>query len=389
LSDFIPFSRPSIGEEEIAAVVETLRSGWITTGPRAAEFERLFAERCGAAHALAFTSATAAMHVLLEALGIGPGDEVIVPSMTWATSANVPALLGARPVFADVLPDTLQIDPGDVRRRVTPRTKAIVPVHFAGAPADLDALREIAGRAGVPLLEDAAHALGTSYRGRPVGHGESTAFFSFHPIKNITTAEGGMITTHDDRVAARARLLRFHGVSKMAWERYGRGGSPRYEVVEPGWKYNFPDVLAAIGVVQLRRLDAMNAARVALAARYDALLADVEAVRPLGKVPYPHVHSGHLYVVRLDPARAGMDRDAFVAALHDAGVGTALHFTPVHLHGWYREKFGCREGDLPVTEEAGERILSLPLHPGLTHADQDRVAGAIRAVLARPRGPRA
>jgi UDP-4-amino-4-deoxy-L-arabinose-oxoglutarate aminotransferase len=380
---FIPFCRPTIEDDEIEAVVATLRSGWITSGPRVVEFEKAFAAYAGTPDAVALNSATAGLHVLLAAMGVGPGTEVVTTSMTWPSTVNVIELLGATPVFADIHEDTLQIDAADVRRRITPRTRAVVPVHFAGQPSDLDALAAAVEGTGAAIVEDAAHAVGTEYRGRRIGARRHPAVFSFHPIKNITTGEGGMITCHDAELAARLRVLRFHGVSKDAWSRYGRSGSSRYEVVEPGWKYNMLDLQAALGLRQLAKFERFNAARARLAARYDAALSEIDGIRIPGRVPWPSVHAWHLYVIQVDTARSGIERDALIAALAAEGVGAGLHFTPVHMHSWYREKYGFAAGSLPVTERVGERILSLPLYPLLSDADQDRVVDAVRRILAR------
>jgi UDP-4-amino-4-deoxy-L-arabinose-oxoglutarate aminotransferase len=378
MTEFIPFCRPTIEDAEIASVVESLKSGWITTGPKVQAFEQAFRDRLGVPHAVALNSATAGLHVLLAAMGIGPGDEVITTSMTWPSTVNDVELLGARTVFADVVPGTLQLDPADVARRVTPRTRAVVPVHFAGAPADLDALADAAG--GVPVIDDAAHALGTRYKGVEIGAGANTAVFSFHPIKNVTTGEGGVVTTRDGDLAARMKLLRFHGVNKDSASRYAKTASPRYEVVQPGWKYNMLDLQAAIGVEQMKKLDRFNARRTQLALRYAQAFADLAEVRPLELPSYDHVHAWHLYIVRVDLERLAIDRDAFMAELGNRGIGVGLHFTPVHLHRYYREKHGFAPGDLPATEDAGERILSLPLYPLLTEAQQDRVIDAVRSV---------
>lgn len=380
---FIPFCRPTIEEDEIAEVVETLRSGWITTGPRAAAFEEAFAASVDAPHALAVTSATAGLHVTLAALGVGPGDDVVTTSMTWPSTVNVVELLGARPVFADIDERTLQIDPADVARVVTPRTKAVVPVHFAGQPADLDAIEEAVAGTGAVIVEDAAHAVGTEYRGRPVGARPSPAVFSFHPIKNVTTGEGGMVTCHDEALADRIRLLRFHGVSKNAWNRYGKAASPRYEVIEPGWKYNMTDIQAALGLRQLGKVERFNAARRHLAGRYAEAFADVPEIRPLDVVSYPHVHAWHVYIVRLDTARAGIARDELIAELARRGVSAGLHFTPVHAHAWYRERYPTRDGELARTERVGEEILSLPLYPLLSEEDQDRVVETTKDIVRR------
>jgi UDP-4-amino-4-deoxy-L-arabinose-oxoglutarate aminotransferase len=380
-AQFLPFSRPTIGSEEEAEVLATLRSGWITSGPRVQRFEALFRERLGVEQAVAVNSATAGLHLAVAALDLGPEDEVIVPSITWASTANVVELCGARVVFADVDPGTLCIDPEDVRRRIGPRTRAIVPVHFAGQPADLSRLRELAREAGAVLIEDAAHALGTRYGEEEIGSQAEVAVFSFHPIKNITTGEGGMVVCRDEELARRMRVLRFHGVSKDAWSRYHHGGAPRYEVVEPGWKYNMLDLQAALGLVQMRRLDDFNARRAELAETYHSLLAGLPQIRPLERVAYPATHAWHLFVVRLDLESSALSRDELLGALEQENIGTGLHFPALHLQAYYREKYRYREGSLPASEAASESIFSLPLYPLLEESDQQDVVDALGRVL--------
>ncbi|QLE76431.1 aminotransferase class I/II-fold pyridoxal phosphate-dependent enzyme [Streptomyces rectiverticillatus] len=383
----IPLSKPTIEDDEIAAVVDVLRSGWLAAGPRAGEFEEAFGELLGASHAVAVDSATAGLHLVLAALGVGPGHEVIVPSLTWPSTANVVELLGARAVFADVLPGTLLLDPADAARRITPDTRAVIPVHYAGAPADLDALRAVTRDRGITLVHDAAHALGTRYGSEPIGCGTEPAVFSFHPVKNITTAEGGMVTVSDDRLAERLRLLRFHGITKDTWSRHHGTGPVRYEVLEPGWKYTMPDLHAALGIVQLRKLDRFNARRRELAERYGRLLAGSEEIDLPEVPPYAHVHAWHLYAVRLRLDRLAIERDAFIGALGELGIGAGVHFTPLHLHHHYRSDHRKPPGGLPVTEAAGEALVSLPLHPGLSDDEQDRVVAAVRTLVARHRLP--
>jgi UDP-4-amino-4-deoxy-L-arabinose-oxoglutarate aminotransferase len=378
---FIPFCRPTLEEEEIASVVDSLKSGWITTGPKVLRFEEMWRERLGVPHAVALNSATAGLHVALAGLDVGPGDEVITTSMTWPSTLNVTELLGAKSVFAEVLPGTLLIDPADVARKLTPRTKAVIPVHHAGAPADLDALAKVIAGSKAVLIEDAAHAAGTKYKGRETGSEAYTAIFSFHPIKNITTGEGGVVTTRDDALAARMKRLRWHGVGKDSWARYGKNATPRYEVVEPGWKYNMLDLQAALGCEQLKKLERFNAVRTQLAANYDRLLSGVSELRPLARPAYDHVHAWHLYIVQLELEALDIDRDAFIGELAARGIGAGLHFTPVHMHAYYREKYGFKPGYLPVTEAAGERILSLPLYPLLSPEQQQRVVTAIKDVV--------
>ncbi len=378
---FLPFSQPTIEQDEIDEVVDSLTSGWITTGPKVQRFESMFREHLGGPEAIAVGSATAGWQLVAAALGIGPGDEVIVPAISWPSVANIVELAGARTVFADVRSDTLQVDPADVARRVSPRTRAIVPIHFAGAACDLDALRAVIGDRPIALVEDAAHALGTEYKGRLVGSDSSIALYSFHAIKNITTGEGGMIVCRDPALARRLRLLRFHGITRDTWERYRAGGTPDFEIEAPGYKCNMLDLQAALGLHQLRKLARFNGRRAALAAQYDALLASIPEVRPLAPVDYPARHAHHLYVVRLDTARLGITRDDFLAALTRENIGTGLHFPAIHLKRYYRERHGYTEADLPNAAALGASIFSLPLYPRLSDQDVADVARAIQRVV--------
>jgi len=368
---FLPFSRPSIGEEEIREVTDCLRSGWITTGPRTARFEEAFAAYVGARHALAFASGTAALHGAYWALDLQPGDEVICPSLTWPATATMARVLGARIVFADIDPATRLIDPADVARKITRRTRAVVPVHFAGAPADLDALREAVGKDGV-LVEDAAHAAGAEYKGRRIGGGGNPAIFSFHPIKNLTTGEGGMLTTGEDGLAARLRLFRFHGVSRDAWKAYGAAGAARYDTVLPGFKYNLTDLASALGIHQLRKLDAFLERRRQIAERYLRGLKGLRGIELPAAPPYPHRHAWHLFTVLVE------HRDAFMARLREENIGTGLHFEAVHRSTLYAPG----APSLPRTEYVCDRIVSLPLYPGMTDQDADDVLVAVRRALA-------
>jgi UDP-4-amino-4-deoxy-L-arabinose-oxoglutarate aminotransferase len=376
---FLPFSRPSITDAEVAAVTESLRSGWITTGPKAQALEEQFAALVGAKHAVALASATAGMHLVLLALGIGPGDEVITPSMTWVSTANMICLLGATPVFVDVDRDTLMVTAEGVEAAITPRTKAIVPVHYAGAPCDLPALRAVAQRHGVALVEDAAHAVGTTCAGCPIG-ASGTAIFSFHAIKNLTSAEGGMVVTDDAAFADRIRRLKFHGLAADAFDRETMGRKPQAQVIEPGFKYNLSDLHAALGLAQLHRITEINAARRRLAQRYLDKLAG-SPVLPLRVPADPSVHAWHLFVLRIDPERCGLDREAFMEALKQRGIGTGIHFLATHLHPYYRKRWG--NASLPATEWNSARICSIPLFPDMTDADVDRVLAAIADVVGR------
>ncbi|MEE5078656.1 UDP-4-amino-4-deoxy-L-arabinose aminotransferase [Pseudomonas alliivorans] len=378
---FLPFSRPSMGDEEIAAVTRVLKSGWITTGPECQKLEEQFAGRVGALHAIALSSATGAMHLTLLALGIGPGDEVITPSQTWVSTANMICLLGATPVFVDVDRNTLMVDAAHVAQAITPRTKAIVPVHYAGAALDLDPLYALASRHGIALIEDAAHAAGTEYKGRPVG-ARGTAIFSFHAIKNMTCAEGAMFVTDDGMLAARVRQLKFHGLGVDAYDRLTMGRKPQAEVIEPGFKYNLADLNASIALVQLQRLNAINAKRQMLASRYLERLAS-SAVLPLSQPGYAQRHAWHLFILRIDVERCGLDRDAFMKALQTHNIGSGIHFIATHLHRYYRQRFP--DVHLPDTEWNSSRLCSIPLFPDMTLDDVERVVNAIESIVeARP-----
>ncbi|MEE4747306.1 UDP-4-amino-4-deoxy-L-arabinose aminotransferase [Pseudomonas alliivorans] len=374
---FLPFSRPSMGDEEIAAVTRVLKSGWITTGPECQKLEEQFAERVGALHAIAVSSATGAMHLTLLALGIGPGDEVITPSQTWVSTANMICLLGATPVFVDVDRNTLMVDAAHVAQAITPRTKAIVPVHYAGAALDLDPLYALASRHGIALIEDAAHAAGTEYKGRPVG-ARGTAIFSFHAIKNMTCAEGAMFVTDDGMLAARVRQLKFHGLGVDAYDRLTMGRKPQAEVIEPGFKYNLADLNASIALVQLQRLNAINAKRQMLASRYLERLAG-SAVLPLSQPGYAQRHAWHLFILRIDVERCGLDRDAFMKALQTHNIGSGIHFIATHLHRYYRQRFP--DVHLPDTEWNSSRLCSIPLFPDMTLDDVERVVNAIESIV--------
>ena len=378
---FLPFSRPSILETDIAAVDEVLRSGWITTGPKNAELEKRFCEYTGCRSAVCVSSATAGMHISLKALGIGPGDEVITPSMTWVSTVNLIVLAGATPVFADVDRETLMVTAQTIEQKITERTRLIIPVHFAGAAVDMEPIRRLAARHGnIAIIEDAAHALGTDYQGIPVGR-TGTAIFSFHPIKNITTGEGGMVCTDDPEFEARIRRLKFHGLGVDAFDRETQGRAPQAEVIEPGYKYNLPDILAVLGLGQLARLEEMNAKRAMLAEYYQKKLQGLDEIQPLTIPGYPMKHAWHLFIVRVESPLADMDRDRFMAELKTRNIGTGLHFRAVHLQKYYRETFPEAAGTLPGTEYNAARICSLPLFPDMTREDVDDVVDAIKEVL--------
>jgi dTDP-4-amino-4,6-dideoxygalactose transaminase len=373
---FLPFSPPAIGEEEIAEVVDTLRSQWITTGPKTRRFEVEFAATVGAPGALALNSCTAGLHTALATLGIGPGDEVITTPITFAASVNVIEHVRARPVLVDVEPDTLNIDPAAVAGAITPRTRAILPVHFAGHPADLDALFALADRHQLALVEDAAHALPAAYRGRPIGAGRNPAAFSFYATKNLTTAEGGMLTGDEDFLE-RARVFSLHGMSRDAWKRYDRGGSWRYDILLPGFKYNMTDIQASLGLAQLKKLGAFDARRREIVAQYqEAFGADDALQCPVERSEVSH--AWHLYALRIRPEVLRIGRDRFLEELTRRNIGTSVHFIPIHTHPYYRDTYGYVAEDLPVAFQAFERLFSLPLHPRLSDAD---VGDVIEAVL--------
>lgn len=379
-TEFLPFSRPSITEEDIAHVVEVLRSGWITTGAKNAAFEKAFLEYTGAAGAVAVASATAGMHLVFNALDLKAGDEVITPAMTWVSTVNLIVKSGATPVFVDIQRDTLMTDAELVCSKITHKTKAIVPVHFAGASLDLNPLRKLASDHGVTLIEDAAHALGTSYHNEQIGK-QGTAIFSFHPIKNITTGEGGMFCSDDLDLVEKIRRLKFHGLGVDAFDRQMQGRSPQAEVLEAGFKYNLTDIAAALGITQLQRLDRMNQQREQIAQLYLKKLAEIPELLPLSIPTYPMQHSWHLFIVRLDIEKTQMSRDEFIAELKKQNIGTGLHFKAVHLHKFYREQFGFQRGLLPNTEWNSDRICSLPLFPDMTEQDVEDVITAIKVVL--------
>ena len=370
----IVFGAPVIDEDDVRAVADTLRSGWIGPGPSVERLEDGFAEAVGAPGAVAVSSCTAALHLALLALDLGPGDEVITSPISWPATANAVALVGATPVFADVLPDG-GIDPRAVERVVTARTRAILPVHYAGRPCDLDALEEIARSTGAALVQDAAHAIEARWRGRPVG-ARGTAVYSFYATKNMTTGEGGMLVSDDEELLGRARLRSQHGVTRNAWSRFDGGNLAPYDVVEPGLNYAMSDVLASLGRSQLGKLERWHRRRAEIVRAYDDLLpgGPVETLPPL---PDHAVPAHHLYPVLAEDLAS---RHALRAHLHEGGIGTGVHFAPIHLLSWYREELGTRQGDHPIAEDLASRTLSLPLSPALTDEDVERVAKRVMSL---------
>jgi dTDP-4-amino-4,6-dideoxygalactose transaminase/nucleoside-diphosphate-sugar epimerase len=381
--ELLPFAQPSIGLEEEQEVLDTLRSGWLTTGPKVQRFEKALAEYTGAKHAIAVNSCTAALHLSLAALGVGPGDEVITSPITFPATANVAIHLGATPVFADIDPRTLNIDPIDVARKVTSRTKAIMPVHMAGQPVDMDAIYAIARRHNLAVIEDAAHAIGAEYRGTKIGNleGSAAACFSFYPIKNMTSAEGGAILTNDDDLAERARILTLHGISTDAWKRYTKEGSHHWETLMAGYKYNMTDIQAAIGLPQLKRLDGFIHMRERYTNLYQTALSDVKEIELLECIPgVKHAH--HLLVALLRLDRVTTDRDGFVDALKQENIATGIHFRSLHVQKYYRETFGLAREDLPNAAEVTDRLFSLPLYPKMSEKDLHDVIVAVRKLAA-------
>lgn len=377
---FLPFSAPSIGQQEIDAVTQVLRSGWITTGPRASELEQAYCQLTGCQHAVALYSATAGMHLALHAMDFKPGDEVITPSLTWVSTINMIVAMGARPVFADVDRNSLMVGAEHIEPLVSDRTRLIIPVHYAGAPLAMDELRGLSKKTGVALLEDAAHAIGAEYKSEPVG-ASGTAIFSMHPIKNITTGEGGMFCTDDAMLAERIRRLKFHGLGVDAFDRETHGRAPQAEVIEPGFKYNLPDMNAVLGCVQIKRLDEFIQKRRLLAERYLHLLSGVEEILPLSQPEYQHRHAWHLFIVRLDTERCGMSRDEFMGALKENAIGSGLHFRAAHMQKYFRENLEAGPDPLTNTEWNSDRILSLPLFPDMNPEDVERVVKTIKSIL--------
>jgi dTDP-4-amino-4,6-dideoxygalactose transaminase len=377
---YVVFGRPSFEEDEIEAVAEVLRGGWAGTGPRTAEFERQFARYIGCRHAVALGSCSASLHLSLVALGIGPGDEVVTTPLTFVATAHAIVHAGARPVFADVDPRTQNLSPEALERALSPRTRAVLPVHLGGRPCEMDAIGEIARRRGLLVLEDAAHGIEAWYHGRKVGTLGDAACFSFYVTKNLTTIEGGMLCTDCDDVAERVRVLGLQGMTADAWARFSDDGYRHYEVSYAGWKANMTDLQAAIGLHQLRKLGPRLERRRRLWERYDEAFADLPCARPEPEAPGT-LHARHLYTLQIDPLECGIDRDAFMRALHRRGIGTGVHYRPVHTLAFYRERFGLRPEDAPVAARIGERTVSLPLQPSLADAEQERVVAAVREAL--------
>ena len=374
----VPFHKAAVGEEEAQAVTEVIRSGWLTMGQKTFEFERQFAAYVGAPHAVAVSTGTAALHLALEAVGIKPGDEVLLPTTTFTATAEVVCHLGARPVLVDIESGSMNIDVADAKRRITARTKAIIPVHFAGVPCEMEEIRQLAAAHQLHVVEDAAHALPSSYRGTPIGAVSDVTAFSFYATKTLTTGEGGMITTTSEQVAERVKIMRLHGIEREAWKRYS-GGSWFYQVLEAGFKSNMTDIQAAIGLVQLGKCDDLSSAREAIAERYTAAFSG----NPVLQVPASYADrktSWHLYVLRLRLEKLSIDRDTFIVELKNRGIGTSVHFIPLHLHPFYQKSFGYKMGDLPQADAEYSRSFSLPIFPAMSEAEIDAVIASVSEI---------
>ena len=380
-TEFLPFHLPDVGEAEIHSVEQILRSGWLTTGPKVKEFERQFAAFVGARHAIAVNSCTAALHLALDAIGLKEGDEVLVPTLTFAATAEVVFYFHARPVLVDCCPVTLNMDPNRIEQAITPRTRAIIPVHFAGQPCEMDQIRDIARKHNLAVIEDAAHALPARYRGQMVGTIGDITCFSFYATKTITTGEGGMITTDNDEYAERMRIMSLHGISHDAWKRYTAQGSWRYDILSPGYKYNLTDMAAALGVEQLKKCNLFHEKRKHLVGCFDRAFRETPAIKT--PVARDHIeHAWHLYVIQLDFDRLTINRDQFIEELRDANIGCSVHFIPLHLHPFYRDTMHADARRYPCATQIFEKIISLPLYPRMSAQDQQDVIDAVHRIIA-------
>lgn len=378
--DFLPYGLPLIEEDEINEVVDSLKSGWLSTGPKTREFEKRFAEYVGAKYAIAMNSATAALHLALVAAGVGPGDEVITTPMTFCASANTIVHMGAKPVFVDVDPKTHCIDPSKIEEKITSKTKAIVPVHYAGHSCDMDEIMRIAKKHNLFVSEDGAHAIYTKYKDKMVGSIGDCTSFSFYATKNICTGEGGILTTNRDDIAQKLREISLHGMTKAAWNRYGKGGSWRYDVEYPGYKYNMTDMQASLGLHQLEKLERMQNKREEIAEKYN------NAFAKMNEVTTPHVasytrHAWHLYIIQLEIDKLKIDRDEFIEKLKEYNIGVSVHFIPVHYMSFYKNTYGYKAGDFPVVEEYFEKIISLPLYPKMSDEDVQYVIDVVKKIV--------
>jgi perosamine synthetase len=383
-SEFIPFHMPAIGDDEVRSVVETLQSGWLTTGRKVKTFEDAFARYVGAKHAVAVNSGTAALHLALDAVGIREGDEVIVPTMTFAATAEVVLYFKAKPVLVDCQPDTLNLDPNKLEAAVTSRTKAIIPVHIAGQACDMDPILRIARKHDLRVIEDAAHALPAAYHGRTIGTVGDITCFSFYATKTITTGEGGMATTDNPLWAERMRIMSLHGISHDAWKRYTKEGSWYYEVISAGFKYNLTDIAAAIGIEQLKKCKEFWEARQRIAMMYQKAFADLDVIR-VPACARDVQHAWHLFIIQLNLECLKIGRNEFIEDLREREIGTSVHFIPLHLHPYYRDAFGYRPADFPIASAVFERIVSLPIYPKMTEPDVEKVSKAVAEIVKQHR----
>lgn len=384
MADYLPFHVPEIDDEDIDAVVSVMRSGWLTTGAKARQFEQEFAAKVGARYAVALNSCTAALHLALEAIGLQEGDEVLVPTMTFAATAEVVTYFKAKPVLIDCLPTTLNMDPELIERAITPRTKAVIPVHFAGQPCEMGSILEIARRHDLRVIEDAAHAFPASYKGKAIGSIGDYTCFSFYATKNITTGEGGMVTTDDPDQADRIRRMSLHGLSRDAWKRYTNQGSWYYDIVAPGFKYNLTDMAAALGLTQLHKAERFWKTRERYAALYAEGFRDLPEITPL-MIHDDVQHAWHLYVIQLDLDRLRISRQAFIEGLQQKQIGCSVHFIPLHLHPYYRETGQYSRADFPVASQAFDQMVSLPLYSKMSEEDVHRTIQVVRELILKGR----
>jgi UDP-4-amino-4,6-dideoxy-N-acetyl-beta-L-altrosamine transaminase len=381
---FLPYALPLIEDDDIEAVVDSLKSNWISKGPKTVEFEKRFAEYIGVKHAIALNSCTAGLHIALLAAGVGAGDEVITTAMTFAASSNVIIHCGATPVLVDIDPQTMNIDPAKIEEKITSKTKAIIPVHLAGLPCEMDKIMQIAKKYNLFVLEDAAHGTYTKYKDRMIGTIGNAAAFSFYATKNLATGEGGMVTTNDDELANKMRVLSLHGMSRNAWNRFSEKGSWYYEIEYPGYKYNMTDIQAAMGMTQLAKLESMQARREVIWQRYNEAFSKLPELEVPADFDYAR-HARHLYMIRLNLAKLTVNRAEVIELLKEENIGTSVHYIPLPYHPYYRDTFGYNPGDFPKTEALYERIISLPLYPRMSDADVQDVIEAVQRVIEKIR----
>lgn len=378
--DFLLFHKPFISEDEIDEIVDTVRSGWLSMGPKTIKFEEQFKDYIGCKKGIAVSSWTAAGHLTLEAYGINPGDEVIVPTMTFPATAEIVCYFGAKPVIVDVEPETLNISLDEIERAITPKTKAIIPVHYGGQPCDMDEILELAKHHNLKVMEDAAHSLPATYKGKKVGNISEVTCFSFYATKTLSTGEGGMICTNDEDIAERVKIMRLHGINRDAWKRYTESGSWYYEVVAPGYKYNFTDLQASLGIPQLKKVDHMWECRQNIAKKYIESFKDNELIKLHGLKP-DRESSWHLFPIRLELEKLNINRAQFINELRAHKVGAGVHFMPVHQHLYYNETFNLKDDNFPVASGVFPRLVSLPIYPGMTDQNVDYVIGVVDSLL--------